>query len=279
MKKLLITLILIISAAGYTFAAEISTEAKLQYNQGVDYYKLGQYDKAITSFRKAIALSPDYIDAYYNLGSILEFVKQDEAALTVFKQIIVRKPTDYESVYKAAYLSAKTGQPAKAKQYLSIIPPSSMIYAKATRLANSLNTDMQTIKHEQITAQKAAQPITKSNNVYENLGSPTGITADSNGNLFVAGFSDNAIYKISGDGNKILYAKDDRIKGPIGLAMDEQNNLYIANYNADNILKISDKAEVSVLISNVKKPYCLYISNGVLFVSSQGSNSVIKYKL
>ena len=279
MKKLLITLLLIVSAAGSTFAAEISNQAKLQYNQGVDYYKLGQYDKAITSFKEAIATEPNYIDAYYNLGSILEFQKQYEAALTVFKQIIVRKPTDYESVYKAAHLSAKLGQTDKAKQYLSIIPPSSMVYANAQRLASTFNTDMQTIKQEQKAAIDAAKPITQSNGIYENLGSPTGIAADSMGNLYVAGFSDNAIYRISPDGAKKLFAKDDRIKGPIGLAIDGQNNLYIANYNSDNILKISASGALSVLISNVKKPYCLHIKDGMLFVSSQGANSVVRYKL
>lgn len=279
MKKLLITLILIVSAAGYTFAAEISTQAKLQYNQGVDYYKLGQYDKAINSFRQAIAIEPNYTDAYYNLGSILEFVKQDNAALTVFKQIIVRNPTDYECIYRAASLSAKLGQTDNAKQYLSIIPPSAMVYSKAQKLANSLNTDIQTIKREQIAAQKAAQPITQSNGVFENLGSPTGIATDSSGNLYVAGFSDNAVYKISTDGSKKLYAKDDRIKGPIGLAIDSNNNLYIANYNADTIVKISNKAAVSILIANVKRPYGLHIHGNMLYVSSQGTNSVIRYKL
>lgn len=279
MKKLLITLILMISAAGYTFAAEMSTQAKLQYNQGVDYYKLGQYDKAITCFREAIAIEPDYIDAYYNLGSILEFVKQNDAALTVFKQIIVRKPTDYESVYKAAAISARLGQTANAKQYLSIIPSSSMVYSKALRLANSLQTDMQTIKQEQKAAAEAAKPITQTNGTYNDLGSPTGITADSHGNLYIAGFSDNAIYKISPDGTKKIFVKNEKIKGPIGLAADAQDNLYIANYNADNIIKISNKATVSVLISEIKKPYCIYIKDNMLFVSSQGTNSVMRYKL
>lgn len=279
MKKLLITLILIISAAGYTFAAEMSTQAKLQYNQGVDYYKLGQYDKAITCFREAIAIEPDYIDAYYNLGSILEFVKQNDAALTVFKQIIVRKPTDYESVYKAAAISAKLGQTENAKQYLSIIPSSSMVYSKALRLANSLQTDMQTIKQEQKAAAEAAKPITQTNGTYNDLGSPTGITADSRGNLYVAGFSDNAIYRIGPDGTKKLFLKDDRIKGPIGLAADAQDNIYAANYNSDSIIKISNKAVISVFISEIKKPYCLYIKDNMLFVSSQGTNSVLRYKL
>ena len=107
MKKLLITLCLLANT-GFALCAEPvmpyepKTEAKLEYNQGIDFYKIGQYDRAMASFRQAINIDPNYIDAYYNLGSILEYLKQDEAALAVFKQIIVRKPDDYESVYKAA---------------------------------------------------------------------------------------------------------------------------------------------------------------------------------
>ncbi len=284
MKKILITLLLIVSAAGYTFAAETSTQAKLQYNQGVDYSRLGEYDKAVTAFKQAIAIDPNYTDAYYNLGSILEFIKQDEAALTVFKQIIVRNPTDYESVYKAAEISARLGKTDAAKQYLSIIPQSSIAYSKAQELARKLNTSLQAIKQEQQKAkqtpkQQTTQKAAQSNGIYQNLGSPTGIATDSSGNLYVAGFSDNAVYKIAPDGSRKLYVKDARIKGPIGLATDAQNNLYLANYNADNVLKISSNGQISVLIAGVKKPYCLHIKDNMLYVSSQGTNAVIRYKL
>ena len=279
MKKLLITLIIVISAVNITFAAEISNEAKLQYNQGVDYYRLGQYDKAMAAFRQAIAIEPNYIDAYYNLGTILEFIKQDDAALVVFKQIIVRNPNDYEAVYKAAKLSQKLGQTDKAKEYLSLIPPTAVVANKAQMLANSMKTDLQTIKKEQQDKINKSKTITQTNGVYQNLASPTGMTTDSNGNLYIAGFSDNSILKISPDGTKKLFVKDARINGPIGLECDSAGNLYVANYNGDNVLKISNKGAISVLIGNVKKPYCLHIAGNLLFISSQGTNSVIRYKL
>lgn len=278
-KKLLITLIIIISAVNISFAAEISTEAKLQYNKGVDMYRIGRYDDAIAAFKDAIAEDPDYIDAYYNLGSILEFIKQDDAALGVFRQIILRKPTDYEAVYRAAALSAKLGQTDQAKSYLSLIPPTSIVNSKAQQLASSLKTDMQTIKHEQQQIAQQSQKISQSNGTYENLGSPTGMTTDKDGNLYVAGFSDNAIVKISPNGSRRLFVKDSRLNGPIGLECDSAGNIYVANYNANNVLKISSTGVVSVLIGNIPKPYCLHIDGDLLFISAQGSNSVIRYKL
>lgn len=278
-KKVLIALIIIISAVNISFAAEISTEAKLQYNKGVDMYRIGRYDEAIDAFKKAIDEAPDYIDAYYNLGSILEFIKQDDAALAVFRQIMLRKPTDYEAAYKAAAISLRLGQTAQAKSYLSLIPPTSIVNSKAQQLAASMKTDMQTIKHEQRTLEEQSQKFSQSNGTYENLGSPTGMTTDKNGNLYVAGFSDNAITKISPDGQRRLFVKDSRLNGPIGLECDAAGNIYVANYNANNVLKISSTGVVSVLIGNIQKPYCLHIAEGLLFISAQGSNSVVRYKL
>lgn len=103
LKSILVLSILLFS--NQISFGSIATDAKLQYNKGIDYYQLGQFEESASCFKKAVELDPNYIDAYYNLGSILEYLKQDEAALAVFKQIILRKPDDYESVYKAAVLS------------------------------------------------------------------------------------------------------------------------------------------------------------------------------
>ena len=43
--------------------------------------------------------------------------------------------------------------------------------------------------------------------MYNDIPSPTGITTDNEGNVFVACFSDNMIYKISPDGKKIIFIK------------------------------------------------------------------------
>ena len=285
MKKLLITLCLLANT-GFALCAEPAqayeprTEAKLEYNQGIDFYKIGQYDRAMASFRQAINIDPNYIDAYYNLGSILEYLKQDEAALAVFKQIIVRKPDDYESVYKAANLSNKLGQADKAKSYLSLIPPESSIYTRAQQLATSMNTDMQTIKADEAKAAEASKPkIEQTNGMYNNIASPTGITTDVNGNIYVACFADNMIYKITPDGKRIVYVKDAKINGPIGMVSDNNGNIYVSNYNSNNVVKITPTGVISVLISNVQKPYGVHINGDLLFVSSQGSNSVLRYKL
>ena len=275
-KKFLILLFSSVLTVTSAFAGNV-TEAKLEYNKAIDFYKIGQYEQSMEAFRKAIDLDPDYIDAYYNLGSILEYLKQDDAALTVFKQIVVRKPTDYEAVLKAADLSTRLGQIERAKSYLALIPSESYMSMKARELAKSLDTDLQTIKYENAVAELPKQPST--NGFYENIASPTGITSDKSGNLYVAGYSDNVIYRITPGGDKVVFLKDNRLNGPIGLVSDDLDNIYVANYNANNVLRIDKNGFVTILIPEIIKPYGLYVANGVLFISSQGENAVVRYKL
>lgn len=284
-KFLKITLIsaFMLLSSNISFGA-IATDAKLQYNKGIDYYQLGQYEQAAYCFKNAIELDPNYIDAYYNLGSLLEYMKQDEEALSVFKQIILRKPDDYESVYKAAFLSKKLGEYKKAKMYLSLIPTDTLIGQKATQLANSMPDEEETVQTTTTQPVEQAQNpmtqlVTSSKTTYEDIASPTGIVSDNSGNLYIAGFSDNTIYKINSENQKIVYIKNEKIDGPIGIAMDSDENLYIANYNKNNVLKVGNGGEISELITDIQKPYYIYIKNDVLFVSSQGSNSVIRFKL
>lgn len=282
MKKLIVIIaILLLSLPVFAEPLyDASNEAKLEYNQGVDYYKAGQYDRSMGAFRRAIELNPNYIDAYYNLGSILEYLGQNDAALDIFKQIIVRKPDDYEAVYKAANLSYKLGNNENAKKYLSLIPANSDIYAQAQNLAKKMGTDIQTIKAN--ASKEAMSDVKKqntSNEMYNNLPSPTGIAGDSQGNVYVACFSDNMIYKITPDGKRIIFIKDSKINGPIAMVSDTKDNLYISNYNGDNIIKVTPTGAITTLISNIQKPYGMSIVNGMLYISSQGANSVLKYKL
>ena len=280
MKKFLTTALVLTCVTCTIALADTSNEAKMYYNQGVDLYRSGQYAQSVNMFRRAIGADPNYIDAYYNLGVILRQMNDNAEALNVFKQIIVRKPDDFDAVFNAAELSTKLGQTENAKKYLALIPQSSTVYSKAQELANSLNTDLQTIAKdlaEQATANMSNIP--QSNGVYSNLPSPTGITTDKNGNLYVASFSNNSITKITPNGAKSDFVKSEKLNGPIDIASDNAGNIYVANYNTDNIVKITPSGSVIQYLSNISKPYCLHIKDGILFISSQGSNTVIRRKL
>lgn len=270
-----IAAILMLSMTLSAYAAEIPVDAKMDYNQGIDFYKLGMYERAIESFRSAVRAYPDYIDAYYNLGTVLEYLKQYAEALSVYKQVYVRNPNDYEVIYKLALLSSKLDDNIKAAEYIKLIPPSSPYYQRGQELAES-------IKITTTVPQKPANipsKIATHSGVYENVLSPTGITTDAFGNVYVATFSDNCILKITPDGKRQVFLKSELINGPISLASDGAGNIYVSNYNTNNVLKITPQGSATVFVSKIDKPYGLHVEGDMLFVTCQGSNSILRQKL
>ena len=274
-KKILVTLSLFATFSSTVFAAEVPLDAKLDYNQGIDFYKLGMYERAIESFRSAIRTYPDYTDAYYNLGVILEYLKNYSEATNIFKQIYIRNPHDYEVIYKLANLAVKLEDYTKAAEYLSVIPPSSEYYTRAQELATKIKVNIQTPKIES----NPVSVIAEQTGIYENILSPTGITSDKSGNIYVATFSDNSIVKITPDNKRILFVKSNQIKGPISLASDDVGNIYVSNYSANNVLKITPQGHITVLVDKLDKPYGLHVDGNMLFITCQGSNSVFRQKI
>ena len=273
-KKILATILLSLSMAA-TYAAEIPIDAKLDYNQGIDFYKLGMYERAIESFRSAIRTYPDYIDAYYNLATILEYLKQYAEALNIYKQVYLRNPNDYEVIYKLASMSSKIEDYTKAAEYLRLIPQSSSYYARGQELAESIKISTTLPTPQSNTPSK----IATQSGIYENILSPTGITTDNQGNVYVATFSDNSILKITPDGKRQVFLKSTLISGPISLASDKIGNIYVSNYNTNNVLKITPQGVATIFVSKIDKPYGLHVEGNMLFITCQGSNSILRQKL
>lgn len=274
-KKFIVLILLSLTFSVSVFATEVPMNAKLDYNQGIDFYKLGMYERAIESFRSAIRAYPDYIDAYYNLGTILEYLRNYSEATVIFKQIYVRTPNDYEVIYKLANLAVKQEDYTKAVEYINLIPNTSEYYKKSQELA--LSVKINTTKPVQ--QMNNPSKIADQTGIYENLSSPTGITSDSSGNLYVATYTDNSIIKITPDNKRIIFFKGSQIKGPIALVSDEIGNIYVSNYSANNVLKISPQGICTVLVDKLDKPYGLHVDGNMLFITCQGSNSIYRQKI
>lgn len=273
LKRILASILLSMSISVY--AAEIPVDAKMDYNQGIDFYKLGMYERAIESFRSAISTYPDYVDAYYNLATVLEYMKQYAEAFSVYKQVYLRNPNDYEVIYKLALMSSKQEDYAKAAEYLKLIPESSSYYKRGQELAESIKVST-TLPPQQV---NAPSKIATQSGIYENILSPTGITTDKDGNVYVATFSDNTIIKITPDGKRQVFLKSALINGPISLATDSVGNIYVSNYNANNVVKITPQGIASVLVSKLDKPYGLHVEGNMLFITCQGTNAIFRQKL
>jgi tetratricopeptide (TPR) repeat protein len=57
-----------VSIGGISFAQNDEPEATLAYNRGLAYNKQGEYDRAIAELNRAIALKPNYAEAYCERG-------------------------------------------------------------------------------------------------------------------------------------------------------------------------------------------------------------------
>ncbi len=306
MKKLFLTLMTLLFPL-CVHSAELPRAAVDYYNAGIDYYQTGNIEKSIHSFKSAIHLAPDFYEAYYNLGQIQFATNKLDEAIATYLKINTLRPNDEENIYYLAQAYYKRGFLSKSVQYYKQITPQSSYYLKAQddlvkvtarqeelkaqaeakklaeqEKANYVNISTASdniapsldIKPAEVAAQKVA--LTKVQ-TYTDIKAPSGVAVDSKGNIYIASFAENTIYKIDETGAKTAFVKDN-VSGPVGLAVDELDNIYVANYTSGNILKINQAGIVAVVLT-VKNPYIISIKGNHLYISEQVSNTVLKYKL
>lgn len=107
MKKL--NLVLAVGAiviAGFTcvFGQTVSDEARRHFDRGAAAVEMAKspadYEAAITEFKQAISLAPEWADAYYNLGKVQEQAEKFGDAITSLGQYLRLSPnaSDAEQV-------------------------------------------------------------------------------------------------------------------------------------------------------------------------------------
>jgi len=117
----------IISIVTWTYSGGISAAAQIQdysatqaqeYRQlGLDAQKLGNYDLALSYYKKAIELDPKLYIAYNDIGIIYEAKGDLEQAEGYYKKALLIKP-DYLSPYtNLAFLYENKGDYKKAAKY------------------------------------------------------------------------------------------------------------------------------------------------------------------
>lgn len=67
--------------------------ASINVHQGLRYYDLGRWQKAIVAFSDALAINPNFAVAYFGLGVTYSRLENWEEALTYFKKTIELSPT------------------------------------------------------------------------------------------------------------------------------------------------------------------------------------------
>ncbi|MCD7780527.1 MAG: tetratricopeptide repeat protein [Candidatus Gastranaerophilales bacterium] len=289
MKKKIFLLSVILLMTGCFFCTSFASEedeipeedmqkAISAYKYGVDMVRVKAYDTAIDSFKKALSFYPKMTDAYYNIASVYVAQKKYDEAYNTYVKIIALNPYDYDSILQAAKISYNRQNYALAMKYLKYIPDDYEHYYTVQQLYADAKSqfDLQRNKVER-------SKVTTANNnkrvLIDKFNSPAGMVVDSEGNMYVACYSDNSIVKVDKNKNKTNFVKDYLLDGPIGIAIDNYDNIYVANFEADNILKVTKGGNVSVFMENVSKPYFLYIKNDILYISEQGNDVVLTYNL
>ncbi len=272
MKKLLGVIILFICICGRVAAAGYNLEAIRLYNLGLEQYRVGAYSAAIDYFKSAVEIQNDFYDAYYNMAVVYDYLGNYSQAIMVLETVLRQKPEDAASLLKLAQIYYKKGDAPKALNLVDSIAPTSQEYTKARQLADRIKLENNAQAKYQ--GKEIAAKVAPTNKKIMGINSPSGITADINGQIYVASFSDNAIFKLKPNGIHQLYAKNSMINGPIGIAIDKNNNMYVANYNKNNILKIDKFGTTSVFVNYSNKPYYVFIRDNVLYVSEQGTNTI-----
>jgi Flp pilus assembly protein TadD len=86
------------AVASYDKAVALRPDyAEAYYNRGNALIELKHLSEAVESFDKAIALKSDYVEAYVNRGNVLMELKQIEEALASYEKAITVKPDHAEA--------------------------------------------------------------------------------------------------------------------------------------------------------------------------------------
>jgi tetratricopeptide (TPR) repeat protein len=102
MKKLFIPLVVILLFMADIVLAETAAE---WFGRGFEAYKAKKYDKAISAYKQAIKIDPNYANTHYNLGIAYGKKGMLYDAIIEFKKAISINPTDADVHYNlgAAY--------------------------------------------------------------------------------------------------------------------------------------------------------------------------------
>jgi len=82
-----------IMGESYTKLEQYAASVTVYTRIGMLHGQLEQYADAITAFKKAIAINPDYADAYWGLGCVYYGLKQYPDALAAYKKYLAIEPT------------------------------------------------------------------------------------------------------------------------------------------------------------------------------------------
>jgi type IV pilus assembly protein PilF len=92
---------------------------EIQNELALAYREMEMYPKAIEHFNKAVELTPDYSEAYNNLGTVYLILKQWDSAINCFKHALANNlyATPHFAYHNLGLAHYNKGEPHKAIEY------------------------------------------------------------------------------------------------------------------------------------------------------------------
>ncbi len=78
--------------------------AQAWYSMGLAYEKMSKTREAVQSYEKAVAAFPGYLDAYFNMGMALVKTKDKAAAVRAFEKVIELAPSSQKAQSAREYI-------------------------------------------------------------------------------------------------------------------------------------------------------------------------------
>jgi Flp pilus assembly protein TadD len=94
----------------------VSTKEDL-YDQAIDLVAEGKADEAVERYREALALDPDYIDAWTGLALALAELKRFDEAIEAGKRLVELEPDDPLSYTNLSRFHQQMGNIAEAEAW------------------------------------------------------------------------------------------------------------------------------------------------------------------
>jgi sugar lactone lactonase YvrE len=113
---------------------------------------------------------------------------------------------------------------------------------------------------------------------FASVQAPQGMALDAAGNLYVASFEDSIVYRISRDGEKVIFISGNLIGNPTSLAFDSSGNLFVGKaVNPAGIIKVTPDGTASLFASKVEPNGLAVDASDNLFATDLRTNGIYKY--
>ncbi|MDD5154997.1 MAG: glycosyltransferase family 39 protein [Candidatus Omnitrophica bacterium] len=93
----------------------------IAYSRGAIYYSMNKFDKAEEEFKRAIAISPFFVDAYYNLGFLYNRERRTNEAIALLEKAAFLDPDDIGVMFELSRAYRAKGMLGQAREELRLI--------------------------------------------------------------------------------------------------------------------------------------------------------------